>query len=219
MEGYNMKKINTTVQTDESRYAAAVLKYNSARSQLLLSIVFTVVNIAIEMGGAGLYFIFSLSFPYYTFSPTSPVLMAIAIAAFAFYVFMHVFSKKNTGCMVAAMVAFVLDCVFLLGMIAITSLGINAGLAEGEVSVGSYLLSMAIDVIAHGVILYYLIRGVTNRKMYAEVIEEKVRFDEEGNLITEAAEFTDLSAETVPSETASDEWTLNSGSDGDAKSE
>ena len=63
MEGYNMKKINTTVQTDESRYAAAVLKYNSARSQLLLSIVFTVVNIAIEMGGAGLYFIFSLSFP------------------------------------------------------------------------------------------------------------------------------------------------------------
>lgn len=144
-------------------------QYNSARGNLLLAIIFTVVNCLLAALGANVYFLFSCSFPYamaydgafftglacteeeflalgFTQSDMMPmwylfVMLIPAVIAIALYVLCWVFSKKRVGWMIAATVLFVLDSLFL---------------------VLYYVpdITLILDYLFHAWVLFLLIRGI-----------------------------------------------------------
>lgn len=121
-------------------------KYDQARGNLMLMIVFTVINIALLISGAGVMFLFSATMPYW-------------FSAFAFYfglteyyvyagiiIFLYLlcwfFSKKHVAWLIGALVMFAVDIVYL----------IYVTIDMGEVS-------SIIDVLIHIWVTYYLITG------------------------------------------------------------
>ena len=118
------------------------MHYNSARHNLLVAIIFTVINCVLAVVGAGVYFLFSCAFPYamaydgafwtgimysaeeyaemgVLASDMLPkwvffVMLVPAVIAIALYVLCWVFSKNRVGWMIAATVMFVLDTLFML---------------------------------------------------------------------------------------------------------
>ena len=151
--------------TQGERY---MMHYNSARGNMLLAIIFTVVNSLLACIGGNMYFLFSITFPYamvsegafwtglmgtpeqyaeygYTEADMMPmwflaVMIVPALVALGVYLLCWIFSKKHVGWMIAATVAFVLDTLFL-----IVWYGVD--------------VTMLLDYLFHGWALFLFIRG------------------------------------------------------------
>ncbi len=126
------------------------IKYKHARLMLLLVVICTVINL------------FTATFldVYFRFSATVPMIFPVIGAGLAEelgnnaylyamfgagvllvvpYLLCWIFSKKHAGWMIAALVFFSLDCILLLL---------------------SFDFSMIMDILFHGLVMFYLITGV-----------------------------------------------------------
>jgi len=126
-------------------------KYASARANLLLVIVFTVINVAMLLFGSDSMFLFSATLPYFLtlmgivtgYTEGLAVGLGLAAVLIVAYLLCWIFSKKRFGWMVTAFVLFILDTVFLLWFY--ISIGEAAGI---------------IDIVFHAWIIYSLITAV-----------------------------------------------------------
>ena len=134
--------------------AEAERKYGLARGNLLLALVFTVVNVVLTLVNADIYFLFSAFMPLVMVDlgvalvPDlgTPVLVVMAVIGVALIVpclLCWIFSKKKNGWMIAALVYFVFDTAFLLLF----------ALAFG-------VFTSIVDILFHAWIIYYMIVGV-----------------------------------------------------------
>lgn len=129
------------VKTPETTFAAA-------RSNLLMVVAFTAVNLILTLVNADLYFLFSATVPQfilgigYAFENTTAlaVCAVIAFLGAGVYLLCWWLSKKHRGWMVVALILFALDTLASLGML----------LLDG---------TMFIDLLFHVWVLYYLISG------------------------------------------------------------
>lgn len=143
----------------------------SGRSNLLLAIILTVVNIVMFIAGSDTMLLFSISVPYYAvifgflmggqeLLITGCVIAGIVLFA---YLLCWLLSKKRAGWLVAALVLMILDSLALIGF---------------------YLLAQEIsgvlDLVFHAMIIYYLAVGISgNKKLKALPPEEPVIVDPE----------------------------------------
>lgn len=167
--------------------AYAVQRFNLARTNLLIALVLTVVNILLYCLNVNMYMLFSISYPYYWFDTTDLIGSIPAIIVLAGYVVLYLFSKKNPGLMIAAMVAFIIDCLFLVGYSAIL-----VNMIE-EATFGDFLM----DYLTHIWVLVYLIIGTKFTKRYKAAVTEHPELLE-GSLFKNA----DLPPVPMPEETA-----------------
>lgn len=151
--------------TKGERYA---VHYNSARANLLLAMIFTVVNSVLACIGGNLYFLFSITFPYsmvsegafwtgmmgtpeeyaeigYTEADLLPkwfllIMIVPAVISLGVYLLCWIFSKKRVGWMIAATAVFVLDTMFLIFWYDVD-------------------VTMLLDYLFHGWALFIFIRG------------------------------------------------------------
>ena len=139
------------------------LKYKRSRYNLLLVLLFTVINLfTVTFGGS--YFLFSATIPMLfplgcAGIAADPEFMAemglaaedattlmivglvIGIVLVIPYLLCWIFSKKRVGWLVAALVLFSIDCLLLLV---------------------SFDISVILDLLFHGIVMFYLITGVIN---------------------------------------------------------
>ena len=135
--------------------ARAQQEYNSARGNLLLVIILTVVNIVFLFAGSGTLMLFSASVPYFSvifgqaftwetqnnvFLYASLVFAGVILLA---YLLCWIFSKKSSGWMVFALVLFIVDTVVMIALY-----------------VWMQEVSGILDAIIHILVLYYLFIGV-----------------------------------------------------------
>ncbi len=169
---------NQPQQTNPSPRQTLQMKYNSARGNLLLVIIFTAVNIFLLLTNSGAYLLFSAFIPYMlvseawfytgrypaeiyeeyhsdmTFAQDNLLyaLICISVTILALYFLCWLFSNGNrAGWLVTALVFFALDTIGYL--------------LYGAVYGGLDFKSL-IDVLFHAWVLYYLINGlVANTKL------------------------------------------------------
>lgn len=162
-------------------------KFTSARTNLLIVLVFTVVNILLLVTKSDTYFLFSAFVPYllavlgmemcgmfpdeYYGGDTSGymflsegflyVMLAIAAVVLALYLLCWIFSKKGkAGWMIFALVLFALDTVLLL--------------------INGISMDMILDYVFHAWVLYSLFTGITAAKKLKNLPEDPVEvFDVE----------------------------------------
>ncbi len=128
-------------------------KYKSARGNLLLIIILTVINVIMLLAGSESMLLFSISVPFYAvvfgyfMEGTAMLITGCVIAAvmLTVYLLCWIFSKKRTGWMITALVLFIVDTVVMALMY----------LGAGE-------MSGIMDVLIHALVLYYLISGVSS---------------------------------------------------------
>lgn len=188
---------NTPQQANVSPRQALRVKYSSARGNLLLAIVFTLVNMVLLLTNANSYFLFSVFIPYmlidqamfYTgrypaeiYEEYNPdmvfssekllyILVGIAFMVLVAYILCWFFSKNKSGWLVTALVLFSLDTVVYL----------LYSLIYGMFSLGS-----VIDILFHAWVLYYLIAGlVANAKLKKLPTEELLEEGEQEAVTTE----------------------------------
>lgn len=140
-------------QTPRNPRASAQQQYKIARSNLLLMLVLTVVNIVLLAAEADTMLLFSATVPYYLsaismglyaeFSQVAFIGFGIVVAILVIYLLCWIFSKKHYGWMIAALVFFILDSIAMIGLYV---------LAED--------FSGILDLVVHIWVLYYLIIGV-----------------------------------------------------------
>lgn len=126
-------------------------KYNHARVYLLIMIALTLVNIVLVIRGTYKAYLFSASFPYLLLAVATLLEDALILAvcgtvagiSLLLYFLCWLFSKKHHGWMVAALIFFIFDILFLFGFYA-------------------FIASFPdiIDILVHIWVLYYLIIGV-----------------------------------------------------------
>lgn len=146
-------------------------KYNSSRNNLLLVVIFSIINVFICVFGGETYFLFSAIVPYYIafvgamfcgrFSDefyTSigldkselwnesflAVFVAIAIIIIAVYLILFIFSKKKVGFLIAAMVCFIIDTIALFYLF-----GIAADMIVDYIFHAWVMVSLIIGIRAH----------------------------------------------------------------------
>ena len=152
-------------QPATSQRQLAENKYKIARGNLLLMIVFTLLNIVLLFTGSDVMWLFSATIPYYVvifgvvsedavFLTINVVIAAIGLLA---YLLCWIFSKKRYGWMIAALVMFIVDTLAMVGLF----------LLAGE-------FSGIMDLVFHAWILYYLFLGVTNGRKLKQLPEEVV---------------------------------------------
>ena len=145
--------------------AALERSYHNSRGNLLLVVIFTVVNLLLAASGSSHFFLFSAFIPYmamllglsltgHTNSGNEALVgdrflyacIAFAAVIILAYLLFFLFSKKHYGWLIPALVLFVLDCVvFVL-------FSLYAGFDFG----------MIVDFFFHGWILFSLIMGIVN---------------------------------------------------------
>ena len=162
-------------------------KYKRSRANLLLVIVFTVVNLfTVTFGNT--YFLFSANLPMlfpavateiaadseYLLSlglmpedGTAVVIVGLILGLILTvpYLLCWIFSKKRPGWMVAALVFFSIDCLVLLGLYDLTD--------------------VLFDLLIHGWVMFYLITGVTHGFKLKTMPEDEPRPSFE-NIVSEA---------------------------------
>ncbi len=191
-------------------------KYNSARSNLIFVIAFTLVNTILAFTASNTYFLFSLFAPYimvyqgalytgnmpgaYTeaemklinFLPDSVfyVMLACAGIIIALYVLCWVFSKKNkVGWLIAALVLVIIDTlIFLFYCLTYDIIG-----------------ESIIDIIFHAWVIISLIGGISAYNKLKALPPEEEILDTTGEVIAEAtpeaiAEAPVETAENTPAE-------------------
>ena len=143
-------------------------RYKESRSALLLIVITSVINLFM-VAFAGSYFLFAPSMPTMFIElmlmaageegvEVSALLIPFILGLVLTlpYLLCWIFSKKRVGWMIAALVIFAVDCVYLVGMYE--------------------LASIVKDLIFHALILFYVIVGIVNgvklKKMPAEVAAE-----------------------------------------------
>ncbi len=160
---------NKPVAAAKTVATSATSKYETARRNLLLVVVFTVVNIVLLLLNANTYFLFSAYVPYtiavfarflcgmlpdeyyvgydVEFFPESVFYVVLAIAAVivVFYLLCFIFSGKNRyGWLITALVLFALDTVVM-----VLNLDFSA-----------FDYHTIIDIVFHAWIIYILVSGV-----------------------------------------------------------
>lgn len=153
-------------QPKNTPWEVAQNKYKSARANLMLMIVCTLLNVGMIYVGSDRMLLFSATVPYFTtltgyISKNTPVIVAsLGIAAMCLlaYLLCWIFSKKHYGAFIAALVMFALDTAFM-GWLYIT-----AGETSG-----------VMDMIFHIWILYYLIVGIRYGKLLRDMPQEPVQ--------------------------------------------
>lgn len=137
-------------------------QYRVARTELIMVLVLTAVNVLSLIFNSSFYFLFSLTVPYlsvgYGVAFTSEYgLPAFMIAGIVFaalivgvYIVLYVLSKKKAGCLTAILVLFGIDTVAVIFLAVI------------EGSEGGF--SAILDVLIHALVMFYFIRGVVAAK-------------------------------------------------------
>ena len=193
--GLFSNKTNAT-SIDKNTPAYAVSKYNSARSNLLVALIFTVANMLLGALGSGVYMLFSIYFPYCMFDITDIVWSVPALAVLALFVVCYIFSKKKPGFMIAALVTFILDFLFLIGYSILVS-----RIPELGITIADFL----IDYLTHIWVLVYLFIGARYSKRYKAAINQNPELVL-GSIFTNAALPMETLPETTnPEENASDD--------------
>ena len=138
-------------------------QFKAARSNLLLMVIFTVVNIVLLYTGSESMLLFSASIPYIlvamgVFGGNFELFvfgMIVSVVLIVLYFLCWLLSKKHPGWLIVALVLFILDILAMVGLFL---------LAEEA--------SGIVDVLFHGWVLYYLIIGIISaaklKKMPAE---------------------------------------------------
>lgn len=159
--------MNTQQQTLPPRKLAEQ-KYASARSNLLLMLIFTVINIVLFFAGSGTMMLFSATIPYFSvifgqafaevweMNLFLTVGIIIAVISLALYLLCWIFSKKHFGWMIGALVFFIMDTL-VMGAMYLFVLQDASGI---------------LDVLVHVWVLYYLIIGVSNGSKLKHLPEE-----------------------------------------------
>lgn len=145
-----MKDMKDLLQPTTERQIAQQ-KYDTARGNLILMIGASLLNIILFVAGEDIMLLFSATVPYVTamagvLSENSVVLtvcLAVTAVILLLYFLCWIFSKKQYGWLIAAMVLFGLDTLFLIGLY------IFAQDASG-----------ILDFIFHIWVFYYLVVGV-----------------------------------------------------------
>ena len=146
-------------------------KYSSSRYNLLLVVIFTLINVIIALTDGDTYFLFSASIPYYIalfvaiwcgkmpayyyegsgiteadFLPDSVLIVGaiIAIVILAIYLLFWIMSKKKVGWLIASIVFFALDAIFMFAIF-----GISADMIIDAVFHVWVVISLAIGISAH----------------------------------------------------------------------
>ena len=158
-------KFNKQAPAPMSPRAALQAKYNQSRANLLLVVITSVINL-FTVAFAGSYFLFAPSMPTLLVeivlmeAGEAGVELAALVVPFivglvltAPYLLGWIFSKKRVGWMIAALVFFSLDCVYLLLMYQLTS--------------------VIIDILFHAWIMFYLITGVINGLKLKDMPEDQ----------------------------------------------
>lgn len=133
------------------------LQYRNARANLVLMIVFTVINIILLAANSERYFLFSASIPYYLVffgalfaeAWAVPVLypagLILAGVILLIYLVIWLVSKKHPGLLIAGLVFFALDTVAFLGLTAMANAFVES----------------VIDIAFHVWVLVYLGMGIS----------------------------------------------------------
>lgn len=152
----------TTVTTQREEVQQ---KYNNARSNLILMIAFTFINVVLLAVGSDVMMLFSATVPYFAvtigvISEDSVIFIIgilIALAILSIYLLCWILSKKNYGWMIAALVLFILDSICMCVL---------------------YVLiqdfSGVLDAAIHIWVLYYLITGVKYGAKLNKLPEEEI---------------------------------------------
>ncbi len=140
-------------------------KYESARSNLLLVILFTAINMILLLLNSGITFLFSASLPQIFvvlgsyigemwYLPAVTVIgVILGVLSLGVYVLCYFLSKKRSGWMIVAFVWFVIDWLSMIfGFVFIFEVGFGA----------------IIDVVFHVWITIYLVSGMRYGKEYCE---------------------------------------------------
>ena len=159
--------------------ALALQQFAGARTNLLLMLALTAINLVLLATGSDYMMLFSATIPYLSvafglYNEMTVLLVAgIAIAAVSMiaYLLCWIFSKKHYGWMIAALVLFALDTICLVGFY------FYAGDFSG-----------ILDLLIHVLVLYYLILGVKSGYQLTYLPEDEVLPD--STLPVEAAETT-----------------------------
>ncbi|MBQ2677179.1 MAG: hypothetical protein IJF54_07270 [Clostridia bacterium] len=154
-----------TPQNAASPRVIAQQKYASARHNLLLMIIFTVVNIVLLIAQADLMLLFSATIPYFSAifgvlasDPTTAVTyFGIAAVVLVLYLACWILSKKHYGWMVAALILFLIDTL-TLAWIYITSQDTSG----------------ILDALIHVWVLFYLFNGVRSGHKLKNMPEEEM---------------------------------------------
>lgn len=165
-------------QNQMSPRQIAESRYKSARFDLLLVIIFTVLNIVLLFTGSESMMLFSATIPYFVvvvahftnltyggmdWFVTGSLILAFVILAV--YLLCWFFSKKRRGWLIAALVLFSLDTV---------------------ATVFLYMDDLAggmMDFLIHGAVIWYLVLGVKAGKQLKTLPQEVVEV--EGAVVTE----------------------------------
>ena len=143
--------------------------YKNSRFNLMLMMVFTLLNIILLITGSETMMLFSATVPYLfmavgIFAQESAVLVVCGIIVancMIAYLLCWLLSKKYRGWMTVALVLFALDTAVMVALL------ISAGDSSG-----------ILDIVIHAWVLYYLIVGVINsrklRKMPPDELEAEV---------------------------------------------
>ena len=138
------------METNTQRQLVAQ-KYQGARANLLMMILFTLVNIVIAFTPANVMMLFSATVPYYAVifgleDPTKLLLVPcilVAVIVLVVYFLCWLLSKRSPVWMIIALAMFALDSAALIGLCIMTQ-----------------DFSGILDIIFHGWVLFYLISGV-----------------------------------------------------------
>lgn len=138
-------------------------KYRTARNNLLLMLILTIINIILYVVGSDTMMLFSATVPYFgiiigSVSGNQAFLIfciCIAAAILITYLLCWILSKDHYGWMIVALVLFIIDTLAMIGLY----------MMAGEIS-------GILDVVIHAWVLYYLIIGVRYGKQLKEMPEE-----------------------------------------------
>ena len=179
------KRYNQTQMTPRQIYEQ---KYWTSRMNLLIVVIFTIINIVLLVTNADSYFLFSAFIPYFIVtigmimcgrfpadfytdglediefldSSFFIVMLVIAIAIVLLYLLAWIMSSKNrVGWLTFALVFFGIDTV-------------------GMLLIGSIALESIIDILFHGWVIYYLISGIiANNNLKKLPIEEATKLSDD----------------------------------------
>lgn len=166
---------------------AHIKRYSSARADLLIMIVLTVVNIVLMFFGSESMMLFSATIPYFAvgagyWEGDQEVMIfgiVIAVISIALYLLCWLLSKKRYQWLIVATVLFTLDTAAMIYLYA----------SSGEIGSGIF------DIVIHALVLYYLVVGIiTGKKLKAlkenynlgegiEEAESSLLTDSDGNVV------------------------------------
>ena len=128
-------------------------KYTTARMNLLFVVIITALNVFLALIQSGTYLLFAATGPMiladfgvFLFTESGnltflAIFGIVAAVATIPYLLCWLFSKKHVGWMIGALIYFSLDCIFLLMFLDV---------------------SIILDLLFHGWVMYYLILGVVS---------------------------------------------------------